>query len=110
MKAPSTGKALKLWVFDTILYQVGGSILYGILIGYIGARILRFSSKRNWIDKESFLLWGVGLGLFTVGTAGMLGLDDLLACFLVGCILTNDDWYRVETEDDEIQNCLDLLL
>lgn len=40
----------------------------------------------------------------------MLGIDDLLAAFVMGNVLTWDDFYRKETESDEIQNCMDLLL
>lgn len=110
LKSSTTSGALKTWVLDTILYQVVGSVVHGAVIGYIALRALRYSSEKNWIDKESFLLWCVGLALFTVGSGGMLGVDDLLAAFVMGNVLTWDDFYRKETESDEIQNCVDLLL
>lgn len=70
MKSSTTSGALKTWVLDTILYQVIGSAVHGAVIGYIALRALRYSSEKNWIDKESFLLWAVGLALFTMGTGG----------------------------------------
>lgn len=50
------------------------------------------------------------MGIFLVGLAGALGMDDLLACFVAGNVLTWDDWYRQQTEQDEVQNVIDMLL
>lgn len=110
LKSASTGEALKTWVIKTILYQVLGAAIFGAAIGVAAKYILRWSTKRNNIDKESFLCFGIAVGIFTVGTAGYLDLDDLLAAFAAGNALTWDDWYREETEDDELQNVMDLLL
>ena len=67
---------------------------------------------RNWIDTESYLLWPTALGLFTVGTCGALGTDDLLACFVAGNCLNWDGKYLAETEKrhDEVNSCVDVLL
>lgn len=48
--------------------------------------------------------------LFIVGTVGMLGSDDVLACFIAGNVFTWDDWFRLETEDDSLQPTIDMLL
>lgn len=37
--------------------------------------------------------------LFLIGTVGLIGSDDLLACFIAGNSFTWDDWFRVETEN-----------
>lgn len=110
LKEGSTGEAIKTWVFKTILYQVLGASILGFLIGLSAKYILRWSTNRNFIDKESFLCYGIAVGIFTVGSAGYLDVDDLLAAFVAGNALTWDDWYREETEEDELQNVIDLLL
>jgi hypothetical protein len=33
-----------------------------------------------------------------MGIVGLIGSDDLLACFVAGNSLTWDDWFRIETE------------
>lgn len=33
-----------------------------------------------------------------MGTVGLIGSDDLLACFIAGNSFTWDDWFRIETE------------
>lgn len=41
---------------------------------------------------------------------GMLGSDDVLACFIAGNVFTWDDWFRLETADDSLQPTIDMLL
>lgn len=106
----SVGEALTKWLLIDCLYVVGGAFVLGIVVGLAANRALRFGCKHNYIDKESFLLFGPMIGLTTVGLAGMLDLDDLLAAFIAGNAFTYDDWYRQETEEDEVQNVLDFLL
>ena len=48
--------------------------------------------------------------MFVVGTVGLIGSDDVLACFVAGNAFTWDDWFRVETADDSLQPTIDMLL
>ena len=50
--------------------------------------------------------------LWLVGVCGMLGTDDLLACFVAGNAMNWDGEYLAETEDrhDEVNSCIDVLL
>ena len=45
-----------------------------------------------------------------MGTDGLLGSDDVLACFVAGNAFTWDDWFRKQTEDDTLQPTIDMLL
>ena len=45
-----------------------------------------------------------------MGTCGLIGTDDLLACFIAGNVFTQDDWFRLETIEDSLQPTLDMLL
>lgn len=110
LRSYSAAEAMRSWVLYTCLYQVMGAVVFGIVVGLSANRILRFSVQNNFIDKESFLCYGVAIGIFTTGLAGYLDLDDLFAAFVAGNALTYDDWYRKETEEDELHNVVDLLL
>lgn len=110
IKSPTTNTALFSWFLNSVLYQVGGAIVFGAFVGVAANRILRWSTYHNTIDKESFVVFGIAVGIFSVGVGGLLDLDDLLAAFAAGNALTWDDWYRKETEDEELQNVTDLLL
>lgn len=68
--------------------------------------------SRKWIDAESYVLLPAALGLFTLGTCGLIGTDDLLACFTAGCCLNWDGEYLKECEirHDEVNSCIDVIL
>ncbi|CEH12125.1 Na /H antiporter [Ceraceosorus bombacis] len=105
----STAEALKSWALEVVLWSVVGSVVWGAVVGFTANYLLKVATRYSLIDKESFLLFGVAMGTFVVGSGGLLGVDDLLACFIAGNALTWDDWYRRETEDDDLQNIVDLL-
>ncbi|KAK0628025.1 Na(+)/H(+) antiporter, partial [Lasiodiplodia hormozganensis] len=106
------GKALEQWVVETWLYIVLMSAVYGVVVGYGSCKALKFALRKKWIDNESYLLFPAAIGLFTVGTCGALGTDDLLACFFAGNALNWDGGYLEETEarHDEVNSCIDVLL
>lgn len=110
IKETTTKEALTTWVFSTVLYKVLGAVLYGTLVGYVSRKALEFSTDRNLIDKESFLLYGSAMGVFIIGSGGALGFDELLAAFTAGNALTWNDFYRDQCEESEVDNCVDLLL
>lgn len=110
LKLDSTTEALTSWLFKTCIYTVGGAIAYGIVVGYVCRRLLEFATDRNFIDKESFLLFGASMGVFIIGSGGVFQFDDLLAAFVAGNALSWTDFYREQCEESEVDNCLDLLL
>ncbi|KAG9258891.1 Cation/H+ exchanger [Emericellopsis atlantica] len=104
------GEGLGVWVVLTWCYVIFLSILYGTVVGWIGKELLYWCEKRNFVDRESFLVFAVALALFVLGTCGLIGTDEVLACFIAGNALTWDDWFREETESDSLQPTVDMLL
>jgi sodium/hydrogen antiporter len=94
------GRAMALWFGETWGYTILLSIVYGALVGYIAKELLHFAERRKWVDRESFLVFAISLALFITGTCGMIGSDDVLACFIAGNLFTWDDWFRLETLDE----------
>ncbi|MCJ1477368.1 hypothetical protein MMC13_006039 [Lambiella insularis] len=102
--------AIGLWFGETWCYTIILSVIYGAIIGWIAKVSLYFAVKRKFVDRESFLVFAITLALFIVGTCGMIGSDDVLACFIAGNAFTIDDWFRLETLDDSLQPTIDMLL
>ena len=84
--------------------------MLGALIGFVVRKTLKEAHRRRLIDHESFLSYGIGLALLTLGLVGILGADDVLACFIAGNSLTWQDFYRVENEDETFQDVIDSFL
>ncbi|KAF2755240.1 hypothetical protein EJ05DRAFT_442419 [Pseudovirgaria hyperparasitica] len=104
------GKAIGYWFGETWAYTIILSIVYGGVVGWIAKELLHWAEERKFVDKESFLVFAITLALFIVGTVGMIGSDDVLACFIAGNTFTWDDWFRLETLDDSFQPTIDMLL
>ncbi|KAG2221152.1 hypothetical protein INT45_004461, partial [Circinella minor] len=107
----STGDALLTWGYQIMFYEVTVSIICGAIIGYLARKVLRFSHEKKLVDEESFALYPIMLALFLMGTLGLLGSDDLLACFIAGNAFTWDGWYHVETKNVAgVMQTIDMLL
>lgn len=110
--APAGGSisdALGPWLILTWGYIIILGIVYGAAVGWLGKKLLHWAEQRNYVDRESFLVFAVALALFVVGTCGLAGIDDILACFIAGNTFTWDDWFRLQTKDDSLQPTLDML-
>lgn len=85
MERPGSGSinaSLQHWVVTTWIYQILLACVIGALIGWIARKTLKEAHRRQLIDHESFLAYGVGLTFLTLGIVGVLGSDDVLACFI----------------------------
>ncbi|KAK3343755.1 Sodium/hydrogen exchanger family-domain-containing protein [Lasiosphaeria hispida] len=102
--------AMGLWFGETWGYTIILSMVYGAVVGWIAKELLHWAEERKFVDRESFLVFAISLSLFIVGTCGMIGSDDVLACFIAGNVFTWDDWFRLETLDDSLQPTIDMLL
>ena len=102
--------AMALWFGETWGYTILLSVVYGAVVGWVAKELLHWAEERNYVDRESFLVFAISLALFIVGTCGMIGSDDILACFIAGNVFTWDDWFRLETMDDSLQPTVDMLL
>ena len=102
--------AMGLWFGETWGYTILLSVAYGAVVGWLAKELLHWAEERKFVDRESFLVFAISLALFIVGTCGMIGSDDVLACFIAGNVFTWDDWFRLETLDDSLQPTIDMLL
>ncbi|KAI9864760.1 MAG: hypothetical protein M1824_004667 [Vezdaea acicularis] len=103
-------KAMGYWFGETWGYTILLSVVYGVVVGWAAKELLHWAEQRKFVDRESFLVFAIALALFIVGTCGMVGSDDVLACFVAGNAFTIDDWFRLETIDDSLQPTIDMLL
>ncbi|KAL1866597.1 hypothetical protein VTK73DRAFT_4653 [Phialemonium thermophilum] len=108
--AGGAGTAMGMWFGETWGYTILLSVVYGATVGWIAKELLHWAEEHKFVDRESFLVFAISLALFIVGTCGMIGSDDVLACFIAGNVFTWDDWFRLETLDDSLQPTVDMLL
>ncbi|KAG0764499.1 hypothetical protein G6F62_005324 [Rhizopus arrhizus] len=104
------GPAIGIWAYKIMAFNILLSVVIGFIVGYIARKLLKYCEQKKFIDNESFLVFSIALSLFLIGTVGLIGSDDLLACFIAGNSFTWDDWFRVETENAHLMEVVDNLL
>ncbi|TPX11006.1 uncharacterized protein E0L32_008043 [Thyridium curvatum] len=102
--------AMGMWFGETWGYTILLSVVYGAVVGWVAKELLHWAEQRKFVDRESFLVFALSLALFITGTCGLIGSDDVLACFIAGNAFTWDDWFRLQTLDDSLQPTIDMLL
>jgi NhaP-type Na+/H+ or K+/H+ antiporter len=98
------------WFLYTIMYECIFGAFYGVAIGYLARRAVRYAHERDLIDRESFLVFYFVLALFCAGSGSILGIDDLLVGFACGVGFSNDGWFQEKTEESHVSNVIDLLI
>ncbi|EJD54300.1 hypothetical protein AURDEDRAFT_141237 [Auricularia subglabra TFB-10046 SS5] len=104
------GIAVEKWFLIGWLYEVAFGVILGALIGKAFGVVMRYSRRRGFIDRESYVAQYIALALATVGLANLLGSDDLLAAFAAGSAVSWDGDFNDQTEDTIFSSVIDLLL
>lgn len=88
---------------------------------------MKFSHRKGFIDRESYIAQYLALSVFTIGVASSLGVDDLLAAFAAGqkifySLVTDrshpfkgsaiswDGHFNDQTADDSFSSVIDYVL
>lgn len=64
--------------------QVILGTIIGALIGLGFCRLMQFTHKKEYIDRESYVAQYLALTFLTIGICSTLGVDDLLGAFAAG--------------------------
>ncbi|GAA97135.1 uncharacterized protein L969DRAFT_16972 [Mixia osmundae IAM 14324] len=106
----SVGHSIGEWILTVVLYQIVLGVVMGAAIGIIARKLMKFSKRRNLIDRESMVAMYVALALLSTGVTVLAGSDDLLSAFACGTAFAWDDWFSESIEDSNFSNIIDLLV
>ncbi|GGO32120.1 hypothetical protein GCM10008949_29140 [Deinococcus humi] len=79
-----TGSALEHWLTTSLLREIVGGILIGVLLGHGAGRLLLWCERRQLIEQPSFLSTTIALALLVLGGVKLLGMNGVLAVFVAG--------------------------
>ncbi|KAF8813569.1 Sodium/hydrogen exchanger [Phlegmacium glaucopus] len=102
--------AITHWVLIGWLYQVCFGVVIGAILGLIFSHLIKFSHKRGFINRESYVAQYIALAIFITGIVSTLGSDDLLAAFAAGSAVSWDGEFNDQTEGEVFASVIDLLL
>lgn len=66
------------------LDQVILGIVVGAAAGLAFSYLMKFTHRRGYIDRESYVAQYLAMAIFITGLVNFLGSDDLLAAFAAG--------------------------
>lgn len=74
-----------LWanIFTPIM-EIGGAVVIGVIAGYVLSYLVR-----HYQDTERVLSFSIGAILAALGISGILKLDTIMTCMVMGFVLTN---------------------
>jgi NhaP-type Na+/H+ or K+/H+ antiporter len=59
----SAANAVGAWFGETLGYTIILSVVYGAVVGWIAKELLHRAEERNYVDKESFLVFAIALAV-----------------------------------------------
>ncbi|KAL6300616.1 Sodium/hydrogen exchanger family-domain-containing protein, partial [Sparassis latifolia] len=98
--------AVGKWFLVGWLYQV----ILGVVLGALFCYLMKLSSRKGFIDRESYVAQYLALTLLTIGIASTIGSDDLLAAFAAGLSTYWDGHFNEATENESFASVIDLIL
>ncbi|KAI0326839.1 hypothetical protein GY45DRAFT_1328396 [Cubamyces sp. BRFM 1775] len=102
--------AIGKWFLVGWLYQVILGTVIGAVLGIAFSHLMKFSHRKGFIDRESYVAQYLALALFTIGVTRTLGSDDLLAAFAAGSAISWDGYFNTQIEDEVFSSVIDLVL
>jgi len=102
--------AIGHWFLIGWLYQVVLGTIIGVILGLMFSHLMKFSHKRGYIDRESYVAQYLALSIFIAGVVSTIGSDDLLAAFAAGSAISWDGDFNARTEGEVFASVIDLVL
>lgn len=104
------GEGIGLLFLKVIGYQIVISVIFGIVVGFMARTLLQIAHERHYIDKVSILAFSIALALTISGSLSLLGIDDILACYVAGVVISWDCWLNAQIQESNIQEVIDMFL
>lgn len=59
----NAGTAVGMWFYETWIYEIVLSVVYGATVGWIAKELLHWAEERKYVDRESFLVFAIALAV-----------------------------------------------
>ncbi len=100
------GEVLTHWLARTLLWEVGGAVVAGALLGHAAGRLLRWAETHQGVERTSHLAYTLALSLAVLGGAKLLGTDGILAVFVAGLAFDGVVSSRERREEENVQEAV----
>ncbi|MEC9483646.1 MAG: cation:proton antiporter [Halomonas sp.] len=104
----ATAAAWQEWLTKVWLWEIGGSVLVGAVLGWLGGQALRWAENRSYLAQPSFLAISLSLTLLVLGVGKLLGTDSILAVFVAGVAFDQVIGGKQRSEEDHVQDAINM--
>ncbi|PMR74289.1 cation:proton antiporter [Billgrantia endophytica] len=104
------GDAWMDWLGRVWLWETGGGVLIGAVLGWAGGRALQWSEDRGYLDQPSFLSITLALTILVLGLGSLLETNSLLGVFAAGLAFDQEVGGKERSEEDNVQEAVNILL
>ncbi|AEF02097.1 MAG: sodium:proton antiporter [Rickettsiales bacterium] len=96
------------WGLRVVLWEIGGAIVLGALLGWIVGKSLLLAEHKKTLDHSAFLATTLALTLLTLGVAKFLSTDSVLAVFVAGMVFSQLVGGSDRAKEDKVQETVNL--
>lgn len=100
-------EAGRQWLVTVVLWEIGGAVLFGLLLGLLAGRLLRLAERMRFIEQPSFMSYTVALSLLALAGAELLHTDGVLAVFVAGLAFDQMVGGKERAEEERVQAAMD---
>ena len=72
------------WLLTTLIWEVGGGLVFGALLGWCVGRSLLLAERNKTLDHSAFLATTLALTILALGLGKLLSFNSILAVFAAG--------------------------
>lgn len=103
-----TGGVWQEWALKVWLWEVGGSIAIGALLGWLSGRALQWAEARKYLDQPSFMSVTLSLTILVLGVGKLCGTDSILAVFVAGLFFDQVVGGQERSEENNVQEAVNM--
>ncbi|MGI8644198.1 MAG: cation:proton antiporter, partial [Thermomicrobiales bacterium] len=100
------GEAWREWLTRTVLWEVIGAALVGVLLGIVAGFLVRWVKAKHLAEQTSILAVTIALSFVALGVGRLIGTDGILAVFVAGIAFDTVVSGNERAEEERIQEAV----
>lgn len=94
------------WFACTVLWEVGGGMALGALMGYVAGRILRWAEAKETMERTSLLTVSLALSMTVLGVVELADMNGVLAVFVAGIVFNSVGSSDAKERQEDVQEAI----
>lgn len=104
--AHDPGQAWQRWLVHVLLWQLGGALAGGVLIGHAAGRLLMWAERHHTIEVSSFFAYTLALTVLALGAAELAGVDSVVCVFASGLAFSRAVGESERHQEERVQEAI----